>query len=464
MKGKATMYRACKTIFAGIAILLLYQKVAAQDARRLIAEVTYANDSIKYTLSDSISYVYGGTRTSNAKTGQHLYDTATYSTTPAAQPAIKYSRTYDIADRISKHTTQQYLGTGWRNSRQSVYKYLIGNRYDTVWNYTWDTTNLVWNTKRIYVYKYTSSGKQDSIYWLKPSGANFVTEAVDVYRYTDSLLTQHTLDVWNDTLLQWDRWQQEVYHYDAIGKADTYWNYTIDIPTITLQPERKEVIVYDANKRIAGLWRYYWFTISQSWQGLNEYYYTYNTHGDIIQEVVNYWDLFVQMWGPQSKIYYYYDFTYNLTDAIEKRFDNPVFADYAWVKWLYNSSGLPVEKTSYMWNDVIGGWLPEKSNASKKMYYYEANSGIVAGSEKNDDWMVYPNPAASFIIIKAKGNVNTGCRIALSDMQGRHVREWNEGAGTTYNLQVQGIPNGQYLLHIIYGSEEMTKLLIIANQ
>lgn len=466
MKGKAAIKRVSTTILVFIAILLPHLRISAQDVSRLIAEVSLANDSVKYSWFDSTTYTYSGTRTSNWKTGQHLYDTAIYLVASSSLPTARYMRTYDTANRIVGNTMQEYKSGGWRNKQQFIYKYLSGKLYDTVWSNTWDTTNLKWETKRIYIYKYTTSLRQDSIYWLKPGGTGFVVEAIDEYLYTDSLLTVHILDVWNDTLARWDRWQQETYHYDAIGKVDTYWNYAIDMATLTTQPERKEVYVYDVNKRIAGLWKYYWFVTSQSWQGLNEHYYTYNTHGDVIQEVVNYWDLFVQMWGPQSKIYYYYDFAYNPTDIIEKRFDNPVYKDYSWVKWLYNSSGLPTEKANYTWNDVLGVWLPEKSNASKKRYYYETNSGI-ASKNKTDDWLiVYPNPASAVITIKSDRKVSASCYISLSDMQGRLVRQWYEvlGSGASAVLHVNGVSSGNYLLKVNDGNTEMTKLLIVANQ
>lgn len=268
----------------------------AQGTLRLMAEAVYANDSVNYTLTDSTRYLYSGMRTSNMTTGEHMYDTATHWATIIRVPTVRYARTYDGANRIVSHTTQQYKSVAWRNSQQFVYKYTPANSYDTVWANRWDTTNALWKTTRIYKYKYDIRGRIDSVYWLKPSGSSWVTEAVDAYHYTDTMLTKHTLDVWNDTLVQWDRWQLETWHYDqTTGKTDTYELHTIDIPTITLQPERKEVYVYDALKRVAGLWKYYWFKISQSWQGLNEYYYSYNSHNDVTEEVKNYWDLFAQM-------------------------------------------------------------------------------------------------------------------------------------------------------------------------
>lgn len=436
----------------------------AQGTLRLMAEAVYANDSVNYTLTDSTRYLYSGMRTSNMTTGEHMYDTATHWATIIRVPTVRYARTYDGANRIASHTTQQYKSVAWRNSQQFVYKYTPANSYDTVWANRWDTTNALWKTTRIYKYKYDIRGRIDSVYWLKPSGSSWVTEAVDAYHYTDTMLTKHTLDVWNDTLVQWDRWQLETWHYDqTTGKTDTYELHTIDIPTITLQPERKEVYVYDALKRVAGLWKYYWFKISQSWQGLNEYYYSYNSHNDVTEEVKNYWDLFAQMWGPLSKTYYYYDPSFNITDIIEKQFDYPIFKDHSRKSWLYNSSGLPTVRRNFVWNDMWVAWLPEKSNNSQVLYYYEKYNGIANVAEPQEA-LLYPNPATGSVSLRVNWKQQQPVSILLHDMQGRLVRQWYQQAANTYSLQLHGIQAGQYILRAANGSEEMTKLLIIANQ
>ncbi len=462
MKARCTI-----NMVAGVALMVLLQLLCntathGQGAMRLVAEAVYANDSVNYTLSDSTSYIYSSGRTSNMKTGQHMFDTASHWVTLSRAPYVRNMQLYDAVNRVTGATTQLYKGAGWRNSQQFLYKYLSGNQYDTVWLNSWDTANAVWNTRRIYKYKY-AAGHIDSIYWLKPAGSSWTIEAVDAYVYTDTLLTKHTLDVWNDTLSQWDRWQLETYHYDAIGKADTYERYTIDIPTRLLKPERKEVYVYDAAQRIAGKWTYYWFTVSQSWQGINEFYYSYNSHGDIDVEVKNYWDLFAGMWGPLSKTYYYYDLSFNITDIIEKQFDYPIFKNYATTSWLYNSSGLPTIKRDYVWSDLWNTWLPEKSNNSQILYYYEKYNNIAA-SPATILADVYPNPATGSVNLRLHNRPEKPVAIHLHDMQGRLVRMWQENAGDSYTLQLQGLQSGQYLLRVATGSEEMTKLLIIANQ
>ncbi len=467
MKMKSAINKAFISALAVLLQLLSGTKADAQVALQLIAEAVYANDSINYSLTDSTRYVYSGTRTSNMSTGQHLYDTASHWATAARIPAVRYLRTYDAANRIASHTTQQYKTGIWRNSLQYLYTYTPAGTYDTVWANKWDTTNALWKTERIYKYKYDIKGRVDSIYWLKPSGSILITEAADAYQYTDTMLTKHTLDVWNDTLAQWDRWQLETWHYDlASGKPDTYELHRIDIPSITLQPERKEVYVYDGAKRVAGLWKYYWFTISQSWQGLNEYYYSYNSHNDITEEIVNYWDLFAQMWGPLSKIYYYYDFVYNVTDVINKQFDYPVYKDYSWTKYQYNSSGLPIERAKYVWNDAINAWLPEKSSNSKHLYYYNNGNNIQAVLDNTADIIVYPNPAKAFVTISGNWQYTEKCSVSLCDINGRLVYQVHETLypGKGLLIPTSNVADGQYILRVSKGSGEMTKLLIIANQ
>lgn len=465
MNGRNIRFTALKNYVWALLLLLQTVPADAQNSLRLIGEAVYANDSLNYTLYDSTRYKYSGMRTSNMKTGLHLYDTASHWVTPLALPSVRYARTYDTGNRVATHIVQQFVAGNWRNKQQFVYTYLPGGSlYDTVRTLQWDTTNLVWAQYRQYRYRYTAT-RLDSIYWMKPLGSSWVKEAVDAYQYTDGHLMLHTLDVWNDTLTQWDRWQKEMYHYDITGLADTYERHSIDIPTRMLVPDGKEVYAY-VGTNLAGKWTYYWFTTSQSWQGINEYYYLYNSHNDLDQEHVNYWDLFAQMWGPLSKNYYYYDFSYNVTDIIEKRFDFPVYRDYARSSWLYNSAGLPTVKRKFRWSDAWAGWVAEKSNNSQVLYYYENYNGIQQLERGNNTMKIFPNPATTVVQVQVQWQQSLPISVYLSDIQGRLLRQWQSAATDKYSqvLQVPGIAAGQYILRATNGNEEMTKLLIIANQ
>lgn len=108
-------------------------------------------------------------------------------------------------------------------------------------------------------------------------------------------------------------------------------------------------------------------------------------------------------------------------------------------------------------------WLPEKSNNSQVLYYYEKYNGIANVAEPQEA-LLYPNPATGSVSLRVNWKQQQPVSILLHDMQGRLVRQWYEQAANTYSLQLHGIQAGQYILRAANGSEEMTKLLIIANQ
>lgn len=212
---KKAILRLVLLVFGAIAT-----KAGAQQPMRLIGLCNYSRSTTAYALTDTTGYIYHGARGSNMKTGEYLYDTAVYYVTTAKTPAVRLLRTYDGMKRALNFTNQAYTNGTWRNSLQYTYIYNATGNYDTVYTRVWDTIAGNWKLQRIQHYRYTA-GQLDTIHWLMPAGTLWITEAWDSYTYTSGKLVRHKLEVRNDSLVRWDVWQIEDYHYNGTGNMDT---------------------------------------------------------------------------------------------------------------------------------------------------------------------------------------------------------------------------------------------------
>lgn len=466
-----TVEMQMNTIKCGLSILvmlLIAGNVNSQTAEvRLVAQSTHGHNGTAYYISDTTAYVYSGARGSNMATGVHLYDSSMYWSIIAGVPVQrnKWQRSYDANNRIATHTASVYTGTVWRNTVKYAYSYLSGNAYDSVYEWRWDTTAALWNLKRVQVYTY-KAGNIDTIHWLKPGPGGLIKEGHDIYTYTNGSIASHALLMRNDSMMQWDEWQRELYNYNTAGRLDTYTVYRIDFGTLQTLPASREVFQYGANNMVSSHWYYNWFAPALRWEGDYWHYYSYNSNNTIDIETVNYWDMMAQQWGPQSRFYYYYDVNQNTTDIVEMRFVYPNYENYVKQTWVYNNKNNPERYSKYYWIAATAFWMPEQSTNSRVNYYYEDdNTSIDNVSTIADDWVLYPNPATgSIVTLSAKNAANYDCKVLLTDIQGRLLGKYDMQRGDKIlQIPVGQLLQGIYMLRIQFADKEMTKTLSIAR-
>ncbi len=455
-------------VLQGIMLLVCLPAKGQVNSMRLTGESTYKRDIAGYILTDSTGYRYTGKHSSNMKTGVHKYDTAAnyIDTGKGKEPGRQWLRTFDAADRIATHTAQQYAAGSWRNNIRYTYTYLPGGDYDSVLTERWDTTAKIWKHERLQQYKY-KSGVLDSIIWWKPSGSNWVKEGRDVYIYNGANLEQHRLDIWNDTLTQWDIWQQDEYTYDVSGKKVLYISKTIDIPTLMPVNRTKTEYTWDGSGRMALLRSWYWFAAGVKWEGSYEHYYSYTSHNDVDLETVNVWDMTAQAWGPYSRRQHNYDAAFNLLDITEKQFVFPSYENVRKEEWLYKTYNLPTIYRSFLWDGTA--WQQEQGNRTQVLYYYEgydSTLSITANRMPANNMALYPNPARDAVTLQMNWDTPQPVYIMLYDIQGRMLQRWQvaDARNCKQSIPLAGMASGLYILRATDGNKEMTKQLFIDNQ
>lgn len=437
---------------------------AQATLQRLVAEHTYKYDGTGYVVTDSSTYRYSGQRTSNMETGMHQYDTNTRYNTAAY---ARYSRLYDVADHITRHTYQQYNAGAWDNRTRFFYTYIsTGSSYDTT--LTQKSISNAWVDTRRERYIYTGM-QLDTISRLASEDGNiWLPESRDIYGYNGGNMTDHLFEVWNDTLAQWDTWSKQVYRYDAANRVDTYWLQQIDVSTLTLKPVRMEAYAYDgSSNRIAGHAQYSWFAPSSTWEGIEDHLYTYNSNDDIDIETVNNWDFPSHSWGPYRRKTYNYDLSFNLANITEKQFDGSAFVNILKSEWLYNSNDLPTVYRYFQWSAASGGsWVAYVGDRSQIEYRYESYANSINSISPNNSLRMYPNPANGFVNISIQWQQSLPFTIQVFDMQGRLVHSQNYAAARNFSgmISLPGLQAGNYILRAGNRNEEMTKPLIIAGQ
>jgi hypothetical protein len=163
-------------------------------------------------------------------------------------------------------------------------------------------------------------------------------------------------------------------------------------------------------------------------------------------------------------MYYYYDTNNNVTDIVEKRFVFPVYEEYKRRAWTYNQLNNIKSFRKYNWLAASAYWMPERSNQSQILYYYEGENTLAKSlNNASPDVMIYPNPAAGDWLNIAISNPQS-TQIMLYDMQGRLLRHISPaGINRVFQLPLSGLASGEYIVRIINGNQEMTKTLSIAR-
>ncbi|OSZ79597.1 hypothetical protein CAP35_15510 [Chitinophagaceae bacterium IBVUCB1] len=468
MEAGTYMNSVKKSLILLIMIMSSAKLLAQKPEVRLIAESTYGHNGTTFYATDTTAYEYNGIRGSNIATQTHLYDTCTYWTIAGSSltPKTRIRRTYDAFDRIATHTAEVFgLSLAWHNRVRYEYKYQTGNLFDSVFEWRWDTLASIWNLKRVQVYSY-KAGVLDTIHWFRPISSTLAIEGYDVYTYIAGNIASHTLQIRNDSLLQWDVWEEERYHYNTTGRLDTYTVHRLNYTTLQTLPANREVYEYGSNGKVSSHYYYEWNEPALRWEGDYWHYFFYNANNTIDIETVNYWDIIAQQWGPQSRYYYYYDAKLNITDIAETRFFFPNYENFSKQTWVYNSKNHPTRYSKYYWIAATAFWMPEQSTNSQKNYYYEyENSHIASATDTYNDWNLYPNPTGGSMVTLAatNHNYNSGT-VWLTDIQGRLLRNYQLLAGTNQLLiPVGDLVQGIYMLTIKFADKEMTKTLTIAR-
>lgn len=166
----------------------------------------------------------------------------------------------------------------------------------------------------------------------------------------DSLVTQEY-----DTLnLSWKTTMVDKFTYNAQGKNTSYISYDWSDVTNKIEPEYKYEYAYNSNGLLAEYHSFDWDTLNTvaQWVETMKYIDTYNSNGQVTEDIYYYRDDDVNQLLPSSKTTYTYDAAGNQVTEISYMWDDETnnWALYSKIENTYDSNGnlLTMENSIYM--------------------------------------------------------------------------------------------------------------------
>lgn len=136
------------------------------------------------------------------------------------------------------------------------------------------------------------------------------------------------------------------------------------------------------------------------------------------------------------------------------------------VRYSYIATATPTgysiaTQTALTWdsgNNVYRQWTDDDST---HFYYDTVPLGIKTNSATISDIRIYPVPTGDFVNLQMP---STGYYNAmLVDMNGKLVKMYSGLAAAAHRLDLQDVPNGNYMLHIDAGGKVATQKLVVAR-
>ncbi len=204
----------------------------------------------------------------------------------------------------------------------------------------------------------------------------------------------------------------------------------------------KDSFVYDGQNQVIGM---YIFKMNNGWKMDQFWQYTYSANNDLDMITKRVWtgsafknDL-LQTFGyaNENRIY----------DATDKWNSTTNSYDHlSKMTWSYNLNHQPTQLNTYTW--LNGGWNTSATDYQIKWEYqtYFPTSVYDVNNDLNTN--IYPVPAQESLNIALSWKKMQPFNIAIMDMTGRTITQWDETAIQEYhkNVPVRDMPSGNYFV------------------
>ena len=392
-------------ILALVFFVLLFVQLQAQSipASRLIGfgMSEYITDTFR--VIDTIFYNYTGSRGYDALNNMWKYDNATLQSSVVSTDTNYDTQSFDLSNNDTTFIDQKLAGGIWINNLKKLYHYTPSKYIDTETDQTWNTSTSTWvnSTKTAYIYN------------------------------TSNDFIQKTSLVWSTASGTWDNNNVKFYNYDISGDLilvnRLIWNYA----TSAFDSFVKSVYVYDGSHDILTQTNQTWNFTTGTWNNSNIFI---NSGFVATQPLLN----TILLWNNGTSTY----------DSSER-----------W-HYTYNTYNQILTQISEIY--VSGAWQYQYN----ERYYYELyTSGVNNISAKGGDANIYPVPTNNALNIDINWNEPQPFTIAILDMQGRIINQWQADATIKYHktISVNNIPAGDYLIKITGTKGEVLKQIVVTH-
>ncbi|MBN9483908.1 MAG: T9SS type A sorting domain-containing protein [Bacteroidetes bacterium] len=266
-------------------------------------------------------------------------------------------------------------------------------------------------TNRLYKYTYNPNGSLDTMYNLLSGG--FSKYVYDVNNNLTSVKNIYSSNSYTET---------DYLYSNGVLTQDSV-TFTVNSTTII---EMKHIYSYDAAWNLASQITQKWNNLTTDWDNYDQRYFEYDANHVLTSEMYAAWH---NKWDTSELYSFYYNW-FGLTDSIVSK------------SW-YNGS----------WQQLGNDSLAIQSDQTFKFYYepYFPTTVSSVKEKNNSSLMLYPVPASDILIIRTDNTPSKPFRVAIFDMQGRIVRQWEEQPqATTYTrtIPVPDLSPGNYVIKL----------------
>lgn len=429
-----------KMLLLTLAIPVVFsQRAEAQTASRLLAIADWQHNGAMFVKKDSSAYTYLSTNRGGDLTHLLKYDNATTwnFVDSVFNNAYNYIQEFDSTNKLLNTVAQYWNGTAWVNSTKTLYFYDSSNRVASKIMETWGGTS--WTNVSQNVYSYDAAGHlyaDQYQLWYVPT-SSFTPDSQKVYFYdlAGNMTTQLT-QVWNSTLSTYDY---------ASRIQNTY--------SSTNQPLSTTYSTWNGS----------------AWVNGNMYTSTYDSLGNRATQLYQVFDGTSMTW-TNTTLQVFSNFTaahMPQTETIQMwdTTGGGMWKNTRQFTYTYNSNGQLTSATGISWN-LAGFWENTLGDPMARYYYGPYSAASVhnvanVGGEAN----VYPVPAQNMLHIDLKWNEAQTATIAIVDMAGRVISNWETTNGTQYrgSISVDNFAAGTYMIMINGTNGKIVKQLVVTH-
>ena len=376
---------------------------------------------------------YSNGRGSDVKTVAPFYPSLL--ATPTGNAGMYNYDVWGMADYDSAHAMINMA------QHTKMYDSTNGNRLlsDT---YSVPDSSASWIGVSRVMYEYDSTtGAMTAEFSQDMVGANWINSARHEYTYDPANnITSITTLGWTGT--NWVNGSKNIYYYNFLNKVTSSlvqtWNGVSWMNS-------EHYIYYSHDNNVTVDSTYYQQMSAPNWVTITRDIYRNNANHDAI--VHWHYDGANLTWGDST----FYDGMHNMTSQNHKVWDTAANAlvNVKQYSWAYNAYNQPVSMVSATW-DPSGLWIFNNSDMMTAYYYSFDSTTRVANVTSISNMQLYPVPAQNTVNLEMTWSTQAPFTVAILDMQGRIIRQWNESATANYSksIPVTDLASGTYFITI----------------
>ncbi len=373
------------------------------------------NYNVNGSAQNETHFYYPGNRGSDYKNGIINYDSAT--AFYYGRPSVRYTRTYDTADRILTDNSTVVSNPPYYNVSNSTYT------YDSI-------GRLV---KASY---YNGEHRHDPYY------------SSSVYLYdSNNLLSEINTNGSGSVHLPPYPPRKTIYSYDSAKNVISILQQYMDTIQQVYINIRKDSFVYDGGNVLIEKWLEDWQ--NSAWQTKYKYEYTYSPPlTKPVEILLSYYDTGTTPFSITKQL-----ITYNsLNDTVAiivQSYKQSVFVNFSKVEYSYNIYNQPDKIIDSRWDTTSSSW---DAPHTRRQHIYEVYwpTSIPEKIAETGSIKVYPNPAINNISITLPQMTKYAVRATIYDMQGKVVKDISElpGHNINYTVDISDQVQGNYIIKL----------------